>query len=64
MRLGNVLVQANRLGERYYVAGPAFEAYAPDVDLGEFFVIGQANGDDHARVMRLLNQPLATMARR
>jgi hypothetical protein len=57
-RPGKVLVQASRLGELYYVTGPAFEAYAPDVDLGELFAIGQANGDDHASVMRLLNQYL------
>jgi hypothetical protein len=57
-RPGKVLVQASRLGELYYVTGPAFEAYAPDVDLGELFAIGLANGDDHASVMRLLNQYL------
>lgn len=57
-RLGKVLVQASRLGELYYVTGPAFEAYAPDVALDELFAVGLANGDDHASVMRLLNQYL------
>jgi hypothetical protein len=57
-RPGKVLVQASWLGERYYVTGPAFEVYAPDVDLGVIVAIGQANGDDHASVMRLLNQYL------
>lgn len=43
---GKVLVQAGWLGELYYVTGPHFEAYAPEVDLGELFVIRLANGDD------------------
>jgi len=57
-RPGKVLVQASRLRELYYVTGPAFEAYAPDVDLDELFAIGLANGDDHTSVMRLLNKYL------
>ena len=57
-RPGKVLVQASRLGELYYVMGPHFEDCAPGVDLGELFAIGLANGDDHASVMRLLNQYL------
>lgn len=55
---GKVIVQVSRLGELYYVTGPAFEAYAPEVYLGELFAIGLTNGDDHASVMRLLNQYL------
>lgn len=56
---GQVLTQVSRVGDLYYVTGPYFETYAPGVDLGELFAIGRANGDDHAQVMRLLNQYLS-----
>jgi hypothetical protein len=56
---GKVLVQASRLGELYYVTGPHFEDYVPEVDLKGLFEIGLANGDDHANVSRMLNQYLS-----
>lgn len=56
---GKVLVQASRQGEVYYVTGPHFEDYVPEVDLKSLFEIGLANGDDHERVSRMLNQYLS-----
>jgi hypothetical protein len=56
---GKVLVQASRLGEVYYVTGPHFEDYVPEVDLKSLFEIGLANGDDHAEVSCMLNQHLS-----
>ena len=53
---GKVLLQASRVGEVYYVLGPLFAEYAPDVDLASLFEIGLANGDDQPKVARLLNQ--------
>lgn len=52
---GKAPVRASRLGKLYYGIGPHFEAYVPEVDLGELFAIGLANGDDQASVMRPLN---------
>lgn len=53
-----VLIQASRVGEVYYVTGPLFQEYAPEVDLAGLFEVGLANDDDQASVMRMLNQYL------
>ena len=56
---GKVLLQASRVGEVYYVTGPLFEDYAPEVALGSLFEVGLANHDDPANVARLLNRYLS-----
>jgi hypothetical protein len=44
-------------GRVYYVTGPYFEDYVPEVDLKSIFEIGLANGDDHAHVRHVQPVP-------